>query len=439
MPYPKRLIEVDLPIKRISAHARREKSIRQGHIATLHIWWARRPLAACRAILCASLWPDPADEDCPEEFIEFAKKEMLKWSDNDHLQLLSKESIEHFIKVNHNSKLVDNKVFLRQLLLDFIADFANWDSGSQFDYLSTSKALTQSAHIALGGENGTIPLVVDPFAGGGSIPLEALRIGADVFASDLNPIPFILNKVQLQFLPKYGTKLGEKVMEYGTKIGADVQSELAEFYPNDSDGIETIAFFWARVIRCEGPSCGAEIPLLRSLWLAKKNRNSMALVLTKKGSKIEFKINYDAKPKDIQEGTVKKANATCPICGYTTQAESLRRQLREQNGGADHSRLIAVRYDDAKTGERTFRLATEKDHSIFKKAKEYLWKSELVNYLPVESLPKKGSLGFRVQNYGILLWWQLFNSRQLLSLALFSKKITELEKQITIVKGCRFC
>jgi putative DNA methylase len=104
MNYPKRIIEVDLPIKRISAHARREKSIRHGHISTLHIWWARCPLAVCRAVLCASLWPDPADDNCPKEFIEFAKKEMLKWSDNDHLPLLSKESFEHFIKVNHDNK-----------------------------------------------------------------------------------------------------------------------------------------------------------------------------------------------------------------------------------------------------------------------------------------------------------------------------------------------
>src|ERR1017187_10421523 len=145
MPYPKRLIEVDLPIKRISAHARREKSIRQGHIATLHIWWARRPLAACRAVLCASLWPDPADVNCPIEFIEFAKKEMLKWSDNHHMQLLSKESIGHFMKVNHDKKLVNNKIFLRQLLLDFIADFSNWDNSNQIDYLDTSSGLTQSA------------------------------------------------------------------------------------------------------------------------------------------------------------------------------------------------------------------------------------------------------------------------------------------------------
>src|SRR5215217_5582481 len=116
--YPKRLIEVDLPIKRISAHARREKSIRHGHLSTLHIWWARRPLAACRAVLCASLWPDPADSLCPTEFLNISKKEMLRWSQNDRLDLLSKESIAHFIKLNHDHRLLDDKEFIRELLLD---------------------------------------------------------------------------------------------------------------------------------------------------------------------------------------------------------------------------------------------------------------------------------------------------------------------------------
>ena len=89
--YPKRLIEVDLPIKRISAHARREKSIRHGHISTLHIWWARRPLAACRAVICAALWPDPADQDCPVTFVDNARKEMLAWTSHARQKLLSEE------------------------------------------------------------------------------------------------------------------------------------------------------------------------------------------------------------------------------------------------------------------------------------------------------------------------------------------------------------
>src|SRR5271169_5811904 len=107
--YPKRLIEVDLPIKRISAHARREKSIRHGHISTLHIWWARRPLAACRAVICAALWPDPADPLCPESFRDTARQQMKKWA-SDHLKLLSTESNERFLLLkNDPAKLEDNE------------------------------------------------------------------------------------------------------------------------------------------------------------------------------------------------------------------------------------------------------------------------------------------------------------------------------------------
>jgi adenine-specific DNA methylase len=127
--YLKRLIEVDLPIKRISAHARREKSIRHGHISTMHIWWARRPLAACRAVICAALWPDPADPLCPESFRETAQKLMQEWANN-HKELLGEESFARFVTFQRSpSELGDNEK-LRAALLDFIADFANWDNST---------------------------------------------------------------------------------------------------------------------------------------------------------------------------------------------------------------------------------------------------------------------------------------------------------------------
>lgn len=132
--YPKRLIEVDLPIKRISAHARREKSIRHGHISTLHIWWARRPLAACRAVICAALWPDPADPLCPESFRETARTLMKKWAD-EHLGLLGEESYRRFIGFQKNPAKLDDNKELRKALLDFIADFANWDNSTRAEYL----------------------------------------------------------------------------------------------------------------------------------------------------------------------------------------------------------------------------------------------------------------------------------------------------------------
>src|SRR5262245_55388782 len=281
--YPKRLIEVDLPIRRISEHARREKSIRHGHISTLHIWWARRPLAACRAVICAALWPDPApgknDAPCPPSFIAAARREMLAWTSHARQQLLSNDSRSRFEKGRQNPALFDDPKELRSALLDFIADFANWDNSTVREYLDTSRALTQAAHEALGGAPGTRPLVVDPFAGGGSIPLEALRVGADAFASDLNPIPVLLNKVLLEYIPKYGERLADEVRKWGEWIKRRAQKELAQFYPQDVDGATPIAYLWARTIKCEGPGCGAEIPLLRSLLLAKKGARSAFLEL----------------------------------------------------------------------------------------------------------------------------------------------------------------
>jgi adenine-specific DNA methylase len=141
MIYPKRLIEVDLPIKRISAHARREKSIRHGHISTLHIWWARRPLAACRAVICAALWPDPADPLCPETFRTNARQLMEKWA-SDHLKLCGEESGRNFIAIQKDPNLLKDNATLRRALLDFIADFANWDNSTVLEYLDTSRALT---------------------------------------------------------------------------------------------------------------------------------------------------------------------------------------------------------------------------------------------------------------------------------------------------------
>jgi putative DNA methylase len=214
---PKRLIEVDLPIKRISEHARREKNTKVGHISTLHIWWARRPLAACRAVICAALWPDPADPECPDSFRTAAKSQMLDWA-NSHLRLLSGRSAERFLDFRSDPRKLDSNLELRSALLDFIADFADWQNSTVSEFLNTSRALTNVAHQSLGGSPGTSPLVADSFAGGGAIPLEAQRIGAEAFASDLNPLPVLLNKVILDYVPRYGLQLVEHVRKSGDSV-----------------------------------------------------------------------------------------------------------------------------------------------------------------------------------------------------------------------------
>src|SRR5438874_2806943 len=172
----KRLIEVDFPIAAVSAHSAREKSIRHGHPSTLHLWWARRPLAACRAVLLGLLLPDPCDKECPADFKSAARDLLAK-----RYGSVTKWDAE-----------------LRELLLKFIGEFADWDQAANALYLEIGRGLVKAAHPE------ETPVVVDPFAGGGSIPLEALRLGCEAFASDLNPVACLILKTLLEDIPRYG-------------------------------------------------------------------------------------------------------------------------------------------------------------------------------------------------------------------------------------------
>jgi putative DNA methylase len=454
--YPKRLIEVDLPIARISAHARREKSIRHGHISTLHIWWARRPLAACRAVICAALWPDPVDlsawlekgEEVPAGdtvvrpglFLETAQKCMIDWG-KWHLSKVSLESYSTFIKIQQGTTTFDDPAELRRALLDFIADFANWDNSTDGDYLETARKLTQAAHEALGGEKGTRPLVVDPFAGGGSIPLEALRVGADAFASDLNPVPVLLNKVVLEYIPKYGQRLADEVRKWGEWIKREAEKELAEFYPKDADGATPIAYLWARTIQCEGPGCGAEVPLINSLWLAKKANRSVALQLVpnKKAKRVDFQIiinqrggwvnqdDHDEKITDPKfDGTVKRGSATCPCCGYTTPVARVREQFKTRRGGANDARLMCVVTTRSAEQGRFYRVPRNLDFAAVALAEKELSRREAqhngkLSLIPDEPTPLGGGSGagraFSQRNYGMKDFVDLFTRRQGFALA----------------------
>ncbi|MGA2706042.1 MAG: DUF1156 domain-containing protein [Isosphaeraceae bacterium] len=449
MDYPKRLIEVDLPIKRISAHSRREKSIRHGHISTLHIWWARRPLAACRAVICAALWPDPADENCPQAFRDAAARLITAFAEKVYNTAslhatASKESFGQWegivaakakgIELNPHDLAHLNK--LRFALLDFIADFANWDNSTVKEYLETSRGLTQAAHESLGGAPGTRPLVVDPFAGGGSIPLEALRVGADAFASDLNPVAVLLNKVVLEYVPKYGQRLAEEVRKWGEWIKHEAEKELTEFYPKDADGATPIAYLWARTIQCEGPGCGAEVPLIRSLWLAKKDNRSVALQLVPrpKAKRVEFQIivkqhdgwvdqdNLKAKTEFPRfDGTVKRGSATCPCCGYTAPAERVRNQFKGRRGGAADARLVAVVTIQPNKVGRMYRKATEDDISQAESAARRLSRLPQ-NNLPEEPLPYLRSI-FNIHLLDAKQWRDLFTPRQSLSLSTLTRLV----------------
>ncbi len=469
MKYPKRLIEVDLPIRRISAHARREKSIRHGHISTLHIWWARRPLAACRAVVCASLWPDPGDELCPPRFISTAKRLMTFWA-KDGLADTSEDSFPRFNKINNAPSVLDNLCELRLALLDFIADFANWDNSTNERYLAVARTLTVAAHDALEGLNAfelpeklsvaTLtaaiadaprPLLVDPFAGGGAIPLEGLRCGADAFASDLNPVAVLLNKVVLEYIPKYGKRLADEVEKWGKWIKEQAEKELAEFYPKDPDGATPIAYLWARTIRCEGPGCGAEVPLMRSMWLCKKPKDSVALQIVPEPDRkrCDFVIIrrengrwvYQDDPDKVCdnprfEGTVARGSATCPCCGYTTPVASVRVQLKERHGGADDARMFCVVTTRTDRSGRSYRLPTERDLAAVRKAHDELERRKAahtgnLSLVPEEPTPMGGGSGagraFSQRYYGMDRFCDLFTARQLLALTTLYTRIAAIE------------
>lgn len=445
---PRRLIEVDLPIKRISAHARREKSIRHGHISTLHIWWARRPLAACRAVICASLWPDPADPACPQSFREAALCRLVelarrvcgqgKIQTANLCATCSPESLgrwEAFSKPDFQLDTHDasHQNVLRFALLDFIADFANWDNSTVPEYLETARALTQAAHEALGGEVGTRPLVVDPFAGGGSIPLEALRVGADAFASDLNPVAVLLNKVVLEYIPKYGQLLADEVRKWGKWVKEQAEKELAEFYPKDDDGSTPIAYLWARTITCEGPSCGAEVPLMRSLWLAKKGSRSVALRLVPKPvlKRLDFEIVQNATAKDVGAGTVRRGSATCPCCGFTTPVASVRKQLKGKRGGAADARMFCVVTTRPTQQGRFYRLPNELDLKATRNASVELERQKKdyegsLSLVPEEQFTGVEPRRIPVPLYGMTRFCDLFSPRQLLALVTMSRLIQRL-------------
>ena len=422
----KRLAEVDFPIAEVSRHAVREKSIRHGHPSTLHLWWARRPLASSRAVLMALLLPDPCDAHCPAGFKEKARRVLLAMHG----------------RARGWTEAVETDAGLRRVLLKFIADFANWDKAADPDYLKTSRALVRAAH----GEEA--PLVVDPFAGGGSIPLEALRLGCEAFASDLNPVACLILKVMLEDIPRHGPKLADELREAGRRIKEQAERELADLYPKDPDGATPIAYLWARTVRCEAPNCGAEIPLMRSFWLCKKENRKRALkpsVVRREGQppEVAFEVFEPASESDVHGGTVSRAKATCLCCGTVLPPERVRLQLSEQRGGADAifddagkriggARMTAV--VTLRPGEqgRHYQLPTDTDYATVRLAQSRLadvlgeWEKggrQGLCPVPDEPLPLMSGT-FNVPIYGMNQWKSLQTARQKVALIVLRELLT---------------
>ena len=427
----KRLAEVDFPIAEVSRQAAKEKSIRHGHPSTLHLWWARRPLASSRAVLMALLMPDPCDPHCPEEFKGRARELLLGMRG----------------RPSGWNSTIQTDEGLRQIILKFIADFANWDNAAKAEYLDTSRGLVQAAHPE------ETPLVVDPFAGGGSIPLEALRLGCEAFASDLNPVACLILKVMLEDIPRHGPGLADELKKAGAEIKAKAEKELADLYPKDQDGATPIAYLWARTVRCEAPNCGAEIPLMRSMWLCRKPRRKWALRPDvdrdeRNLPRVEFGIFQPQSEREVAPGTVARARATCLCCSTVLPADRVRSQLAAQRGGADTlfdeqgnrisgAKMTAVVTLQPGQQGRIYRLPTDSDYSAVRLAQEHIslllkeWEDGGKTGLcpvPDEPIHQDNRGNFWVSNYGPTTFGELFTGRQKAAMSELRRLTAEIKR-----------
>jgi adenine-specific DNA methylase len=317
----------------------------------------------------------------------------------------------------------------RRALLNFIGWGAGWEQSTVAHFLDTSRTLTLAAHKALGGEPGTRQLVIDPFAGGGSIPLEALRVGADAVASDLNPIAVTINRVCSGDIPRFGTELVTQFRQAAERIRVRLQETTAHLFPAKGDEVP-IGYLFGRTILSEAPSgqFPVEIPLIRSMWLAKRGSGGVCLKWVRDGAGqiVTDTVTVDGRqilrPRleiaDVtkgsgvtDKGTTIGGAATCPITGYTTPVESVRRQLLERHGGSDDARLLAVICDQG--ARKVYRAPATLDLDALSLARQTLESLEARN----PGIIPKGRInhlrGFiNIVLYGMSKWSDAFNSRQ---------------------------
>lgn len=425
----KRIAEVDFPIAVVSRHASAEKNSRVAHVPRLHVWPAARPGGACRSILLALLLPDPCDAFCPADFKAQASKALLG--------LMSRpERWSHEVQTDEG---------LRGVLLEFIGQLANWEIAHQPATIRCAQALISAAH----GESP--PLVADPFAGGGVIPLEALRLGCDAVSTDLNPVALLIQSVVLDLMPRHIDEMVEALPSIGASIRTAAERELGQYYPKDEDGLAPAAYIWARCVRCESPNCGAEIPLVRSFWLAKRAHRRRALRYTvlrpKSGApKLSLEVFEPRGESEVPGGTISRAKASCPCCGIVLAPDRVRSQLAEQRGGGDvlfnedgsrrgGAMLLAVANVPPGEDARVYRVATAQDYRTVYNAQQKLL--ELLepsrraggglSPIPDEPTPEGGGSGagraFSVYRYGMSRWSDVFTARQLLAMTTLCRLI----------------
>jgi putative DNA methylase len=388
--FTKKLIEVALPLEAINEASAREKSIRQGHPSTLHNWWARRPLAACRAVIFASLVDDPSN-NYPEE-------------------RASKE---------------------RERLFKIIEKMVLWDSTNNEEiFRIAQKEIEKSI-------DSKIPTLLDPFCGAGSIPLEAERLGLPVCASDLNPVAVLITKALVEIptrfqpkrpanpdtlkaeshedLNKIGDILASDVEYYGAKVRDEAREQIGRFYPK-VNGHDVIAWIWARTIKCPNPACGFELPLLRSLKLGETRGQIFSIepIFNGREKTIDFEVKKGSQ--DPPEGSVHRKGIRCFHCKDPipfTYAKS-----EGQAGRITYKPVAMIVEGDRQSSY----LPATKDHFETARSARPYW-------APESDLPNN-TRDFHVQAYGMRKFSDLFTPRQLLALDTFGDASVKIHDQV---------
>ncbi len=419
--YRRKLIEVDLPLDDINRESAREKSIRHGHPSTLHLWWARRPLAACRAVIFASLVDDPSS--CPEEF------------PTAEAQLAERDRLHEIIKrlvVWENSSDEGTLAEARREIARSVARSRGETAPAEPD-----RVLAYLADKALP--------VYDPFCGGGSIPLEVQRLGLKAVGSDLNPVAVLITKALIELPPRFAGKppvnpdadrmgmtvgkgrkkqqvpwrgaagLADDIRYYGRWMRERAAERIGHLYPQATDEngnpLTVIAWLWARTVPCPNPACGIAMPLMRTFQVSKKRGNEhWTRPVVGKGRGVSFVVQ-DHDRGVPADGTVNRNGATCVACGSVSPLSYVREQSRAGRMGEQMTAIVA------EGDRRRVFLSPTEEHVRIALSVKPEWR-------PIGRLPEK-ALGFSIQGYGFTEWHQFFTLRQLLTQTTFSDLLNE--------------
>ena len=394
----KKLIEVALPLEAINAEAAREKSIRHGHPSTLHLWWARRPLAAARAVIWSSLVDDPSA----------------------HPELYPTEEAQ-------NAE--------RQRLFGILEKLVKWENSNDPEVLAAAKA------EILRSTNNNPPALLDPFAGGGAIPLEAQRLGLEAHAHDLNPVAVMINKAMIEIPPRFAGQvpvnpdsrtrldgatgwqgaqgLAADVQYYGEWMKREAFRRIGHLYPkvkvpHELGGGEAtvIAWIWARTVKCPNPACGCEMPLASTFVLSKKKGNEAWVKPITEGNNVHFEVQYGKCPKEYESFKVgRSAVFKCPCCGEITTDAYVKQHGKAHEMG---SQLMAI-VGEGKHGRIYLSPDVEQTIAADVPAPE--------SY-PSGAMPENPRW-FSPPAFGMTDYSDLFTNRQLTALTTFSSLVSE--------------